>query len=309
MSDIENKTENNTETKTAETAPYMKKDKQQKAPTESSKSNIFIPLALLLVSAMVIVSTFYQDEYNDLVSDASLITETQDEAATPEAENDNTATAAQAAKVNHIAENNIATAPEAATTEVQVVTVTTEAPANTETKAVSTTKQDTMRQQSNDRIANMQARAADHRARMQAAYAPRQPTPYATNQLDQNSYQQARSAAMVRAQAQAKKHNEMMQQHRQAYEKEMQARRQQYEAAMKAQQEKRAQIAETQKTVFQSEQQTRIENKQRILEMHQQISKMHDEIHQIMRDSQPQFRNNSAPQMQQPETDQQLQSI
>ncbi len=45
MSDTENKVK----TKTSETAPYMKTDNQ----TESSKSNVVIPLVLLLVSGSV----------------------------------------------------------------------------------------------------------------------------------------------------------------------------------------------------------------------------------------------------------------
>ena len=90
MSDIESKTENNTETKTSETAPYMKKNIQKKAQPESSKSNIVIPLVLLLVSAFVITATFYQDENSDTLADAAAVTAvtpvtaTQTEASIPE---------------------------------------------------------------------------------------------------------------------------------------------------------------------------------------------------------------------------------
>ncbi len=38
--------------------------------------------------------------------------------------------------------------------------------------------------------------------------------------------------------------------------------------------------------------------------MHDNISKMHEEIHQMMRDSQPQYRNNSTPQILQPAAEQ-----
>lgn len=77
----------------------------------------------------------------------------------------------------------------------------------------------------------------------------------------------------------------MLQQRRQAYEREMQDRRAQYEAAIKAQQKKRANIAEAQKTVFQRAQQNRLETSQKIQEIHNQIFKLHEEIHQIMRES------------------------
>ncbi len=296
MSDTKNKTENNTESKTDEVAPYMKQDKQDKAPAESSKSNMVIPLVLLLVSAIVIVATFYEDEYNDLVAEASSATETQTETSASEKPDNNTEAVAQAT------ENNNATA-----VEIQAVAVNAESPANTEIQAVSTAKQDTMMPPA-DRVTDTQTRAANHHARMQTAYAPYQRTPYAGYPVNQQSYEQARKEAIARAQEQAKKHDAIMQQRRQAHEKEMQARRQQYEAAMKAQQEKRAKIAETQKAVFQRVEQNRMENNQKMKEMHDEISKMHNEIHQIMRDSQPQYRNNSAPQIQQPATEQ-LQSI
>ena len=72
MSDTKNKTkkkaEVKAEAKTAETAPYLKKGKQQDNQAESSKTNVLIPLVLLLVSAIVIFATFYNDEDEGLVA-------------------------------------------------------------------------------------------------------------------------------------------------------------------------------------------------------------------------------------------------
>lgn len=303
MSDSENKTENNTETKSIKTAPYMKKDSQKQNATNSSKSNIFIPLVLLLVSAIVIIATFYEDEYNDLVAEANSITETPAEAPTSKTPSINSEAVAENREVNITAENYIATAPEAAVAETQSVSVNAETAANTEVKTVSTDETDMIGQQANDHIASMQTRAASNRARAQSTYIP-----YANNEKNQQSYEQARKDAMARAQEQAKIHNEMMQQRRLAYENEMQQRRQQYEAAMQVQKERRAKLAEAQKAVFQRVEKNRLENSQKIKQMHEQISKMHDEIHQIMRDSQPHYRNNSTPQIQ-PSTAEQLQSI
>ena len=55
MSDTENNTENKAEAKAkaAETTPHMKKGKQQDNQTEPAKSNVVIPLVLLLVAAIV----------------------------------------------------------------------------------------------------------------------------------------------------------------------------------------------------------------------------------------------------------------
>jgi len=70
MSDTENKTENAAETKTTDTAPYLKKNIKSESKTETSKSNIVIPLVLLLVSAIVIVATFYEEEYSNFMAQA-----------------------------------------------------------------------------------------------------------------------------------------------------------------------------------------------------------------------------------------------
>lgn len=302
MSKTENKTENNTASVAAETAPYMKKSSQDKDMPESPKSNFVIPLVLLLVSAIVIVATFYQDEYKDLVADAGMDIETLTETPVTEASQDNIDTTVQSNEVDAIADSNIATATatatETAVTEAPVITVS-EAE-KVEAEAASTAEQ-TIPPQNDNRVASTPSRATNSRVRMQPAYTPYPPTPYANNQVNRQSYDQARKQAMAHAAARQQTHDEMMQQHRQAYEKEMLARRQQHEAAMKAQQEKRAKIAETQKAVFQRVEQNRKEYDQRMQAMHEEVSKMHDEIHKIMHETQPQYRNNSAPQIQQPD--------
>jgi hypothetical protein len=65
MTDTENKTQDTTEKSSTDTAPYLKKN-SNKEPSESSKGNFVIPLILLLVSAIVIIATFYEEEYSSL---------------------------------------------------------------------------------------------------------------------------------------------------------------------------------------------------------------------------------------------------
>jgi hypothetical protein len=287
----------------------MKKDSQRQNATNSSKSNIVIPLVLLLVSAIVIIATFYEDGYDDLVAEANLITETPAEAPKSKTPSMESAAVAENTEVNIIDENNVATAPEAeaAATEIQAVAENAEA-ANTDDIKVSSAETDVITQQTDDRISSRQARTSNIRERMQTTYAPFQPIPYTNNEIDQPSYEQTRKDAMARSQELAKIHNERRQQRRLTYENEMQTRRQQHEAVVKAQEERRAKFAEAQKAVFQRVEQNRLENAQKIKQMHEQISKMHDEIHQIMRESQPHYRYNDAPQLQPPAAEQ-LQSI
>jgi len=159
MSNTENKIENNAETKTTEAAPYMKKDSQNTDTTEPSKSNLVIPLLLLLVSGIVIVATFYEDEYNNLVADADSISDTQTEVSTSE----------PAVKTTETAEVNTMV-PEAVVAEVQPVAV------NTEAKEIVAVKQDTDISVSNEPSSNMQTRAGSDRARIQTAYTADQRT-------------------------------------------------------------------------------------------------------------------------------------
>ena len=83
-----------------------------------------------------------------------------------------------------------------------------------------------------------------------------------------------------------------MQQRRQVFEKEMQAKHEQYEAAKKAYQEKRAKIAEDQKAIDLQFEQNRIETMKKMQQIHKEISDMQKKMRQMMRDSQPQFKNN-----------------
>lgn len=92
---------------------------------------------------------------------------------------------------------------------------------------------------------------------------------------------QARSQIEERA----KKHNEMMQQRRQGFEKERQLRQQQHASAAQAREEQRAQYFQTRKDMFQRAQQNRMEKNKRLQDIHKRISGLHAEVHQIIRDS------------------------
>jgi hypothetical protein len=272
MSDTKNTTENKAETKTPDTAPYMKKNSTPESKSESKKSNFVIPLVLLLVSAIVIIATFYEDEYNRFMAQEG----TQDIAATEviaKVEETEISTieaqieAQPVASVETITEKaEIVTQSEATDQSVAVETATAD-------KAEKVTAENTV-------VAPEKSQqTVNNYARTRPAYAPYQ----------YNSYN--REQAQTRTQAAAKQRMEILQQRRQAYEKEMQDRRAQYETAMKAQQEKRANVAKAQKAVFQRAQQNRIETNQKIQEIHKQIAKLHEEIHRLMLES----KRNSAP--------------
>jgi len=322
MSDTENKTENNAETK-AENAPYMKKDSDKKsADKTSSKSNLVIPLILLLVSTIVIVATFYDDKYNKLMAQHTPVADTTETAASASPDN------AQNPEVT-IAKTEAATTETAATetaiADEQTATAVSEAPevnsvalaqadgassktsVATATQTVSTANRLHAMQPDNS-VVGIKAAATKNHSRMQPMHAPYQRNPYANRQVWEQARQEAVARSWAHAQERAKKHDEIMQQHRQAYEKEMQARRQRNEAAreaaMKTQQERRAKIAETQKAVFQRIEQNRIENRQKIEEMHKRISEMHEEIHQMMRDSHTHHKSSAPAQIQSPSIEQ-----
>ncbi len=282
MSGTKKTTENKTETEKVDTAPYLKKDKQQDNRTESSKSNLVMPLVLLLVSAIVIIATFYEDEYKDLVAQAEPATDSLESAASADVTATDTVAAAVTTDEKIIAKEPVAKEDTASAAEINTMPTTPIAkqlPAAAITMAALVEVTETESAENNAAAGPAQSR-----------YAPYQRQPYANRQ----AYEQARRKAMADTQAQAKKHDEMMQQRRQAYEKEMQARREQREAMMKTYQEKRAKIAETQKAIYQQFEQNRSEAMQKMEQMHKEISDLHKQMHQMMRDSQPQFRHNSA---------------
>ena len=68
MSDSENTTENKTDSKVDEATSNLEENKHNDNQIKSSKSNIVIPLMLLLISAIVIIATFYEDEYRNLIA-------------------------------------------------------------------------------------------------------------------------------------------------------------------------------------------------------------------------------------------------
>ena len=278
MSNSENETQDKAED--TNTAPYLKKNIKTDSPAaESSKSNIVIPLVLLLVSAIVIVATFYEDEYSELVT-----------AGTEKLENTEAAVEELVASDDSAKENTIV----AEVKENDAVSTrnpaehTTQAKAEeTSTVAIDDSVVNTGTQ--TDKTAEIPAVAAQPATAPVAVTTQNKQAPFnrvrmqAVNTASQQQRAMNYEQAMQRAQAQAKEHNEMLQQRRQAYEREMQSRRQQYEARMKAYQEQRAKVAETQKAIFQRVQQNHVETAQRLKDMHNQISALHEELHQIMR--------------------------
>ena len=265
MTDTENKTEQAATKDTVDTAPYLKKD----STPESSKSNIVIPLVLLVVSAIVIFATFYKEEYNNLVADTDSDSESAEaplhQAAADETDNntDVIVIAEQSEDTNSVSEESVTIVTEESP---EPIADTVTAPANDQGQ--------TMQQAATDDL-TMQTQTANNVDSPQSAY---RPYPY------QPSIQ---NPAKSHTQEQAQKYNEVMQQRRQAYEKEMAARRQQFEESMKAQQKKREALIEAQKAEFQRMEKSRLETAEKIQALHNQISELHKEIHQLMLQSRP----------------------
>ncbi len=266
MSDTDNKTEKNTETKTADVAPYMKKAKQDDNNKTQEKTNMLIPAVLILVSAIVIGTTFYNKEDKELLVQTDIpitaVTEVVTIVETPA--NDITATQPPVTNTETSAEENTV---QVDTTEKITVAESNETPIITKSPVISTEKVAAVTtKQSSTAGNNMPAQPANTR------YQYNQPYPQM-------------------AQARTKQHMEMLQQHRQAYESAMQDRRARYETAINARQEKQAKVAAAKKAVYQRIQKDRLAADQKIQQIHKQIAKLHEEIHQIMRES----RRNATP--------------
>lgn len=263
MTDTENKTENAAAKDTTDTAPYMKKS----STPESSKSNIVIPLVLLVVSAIVIFATFYQEEYNNLVagtdSDTTPAEMSLEQAATDAIdEKSDTVVITEQIEAANSAVEETATIVAAQVSDLSTDT----APTDDQGQA--------QQQAANEELA-MQTQAADYADNTDSAYSAYQ---YRAN---------IQNPAKSHTQEQAQKYNEVMQQRRQAYEKEMEARRQQFEASMKVQQKKREAMIAAQKAEFQRMEMNRMETAEKIQALHNQISELHKEIHQLMLQSRP----------------------
>lgn len=262
MSETENKTENTVETEAIDTAPYMKKPGHDKNKSDSTSSNMIIPAALVLVSAIVIGVTFYKDE---------------DKAPLAQTETPVIATT----EVEVVAEASNSEATIAETTEtVEQATANTETVADETNATTAETSEQTIVAETQAPVAVNKSTVISEEEINMAATRPAR-TLYQYNPYNR---EQARAQAMA-------KHMKMLQQRRQAYERKMQDRRTKYETAMKAQQEKRAKVAEAKKAIFQRVQKDRLAAEQKIQQIHQQIAKLHEEIHQIMRES----RKNAAP--------------
>lgn len=294
MSDTKKTNANKAETKTTDTAPYMKKDRQTDGQVTSSKSNIVIPLILLLVSAIVIAATFYEDEDNNLVADNDSPANTTEESVSAESALTKTITANEPSPTTTMTQTDGAN-----TVTDKNITKVTESVVQNVATAVKGTSSDTNVSAQNKAQTRTSSSFKENKIQQQANNVVAKQSPPADNQARKQTYEQS----MAGAQEQAKKRNKMIQRRRQTYEKEMQSRRQQYEAAMKTREEKRAKFFKEQKAVFQRVQQNRIETNQKLQEVHKLISDLHDEIHQIMRESGAVYKRPPATQTKNPSID------
>lgn len=280
MTETDNTTEKSAEKETVNTAPYMKKD----STPESSKSNMVIPLVLVLVSAIVIMATFYKGEDNSPVEETNIATDAieQDPSQVTVA---STVLETQTGETD--ADTEVATVETTTSSETTTTTNTadvieiTEVAIVTEPETSSSPEDNTNanenseeQQQINNSKAAMQTPAAvKNTARMPVAYSQNQYQPYAQN------------PAKAHTQEQAQKYNEIMQQRRQAYKKEMESRQKRFEEARTAHQKRRAEMIAAQKAEFQRMEKSRIETQKKIQYLHDQISQLHKEIHQLIHES------------------------
>ncbi len=279
MSDTENKTENSKETTAADTAPYMKKTSHNDK-TASNKTEMLVPAVLLLVSAIVIGATFYGNKNAD--------TQTQKEdtpaiTAATEVENIVKTPASDTRATQEQSVSNTETTKQIATEKNATKTETSQQSSGADTKQAAAVAEIIVITEEEVAVAEPQIAPASHIAAAHTTHASGH-APY-----QYNPYRRQQTQAITRTRV--KQHMAMLQQRRQAYEREMQARHAQYEAAMKAQYEKRTRIAEAKKAVFQRAQKNRLVIKQKIQGIEKQIGKLHEEIYQLMNE----YRRTSAP--------------
>ncbi|VAW50284.1 hypothetical protein MNBD_GAMMA05-1328 [hydrothermal vent metagenome] len=262
----------------------------------SKNGNFVIPAILLLVSAIVIIATFYEEEYKGLVASDNQTESTEtitNDKITAEAEalvvtsTDKTIAGSEVVVIKSgITEQTVST-------KTQVTTA-----ADTSAKAEETSDRET------EGSVNVATASEEKMVRSNTNIAAISTAPVANNttiaehisaninnrQMTQRDLRiRAHKNAIARAQVQKNAYNARMQQHRQAYETEMVARRMQYETMMKTRKEKRVAAYETRKAIFQRAQKNRIETNQKMQEVHKRISELHEEIHQIMHDSRTSF--------------------
>ena len=273
--------------------------------SESTPGNILIPLMLLVVSVIVIVATFYENDDQELIAQATTQTESvvdqpeditsiNQDAITGDQENtsnesltNTTADTEQAITQDNEAiptpiensnEEKITSANEDKTTVPAEVIVTAQATENTssltESKAQNNSQASSIPQQINP-ASNTITRTR-----------PVQKTPYQHKKFNSKQHQEYYNARVARAQEQARQYHEMKQQRRQSYMREMESRRLQHKAAMKAKVENKTETSEAQKAAYQQSQQERIKANQKIQKIRKQIFELHQEIHQIMNNSQ-----------------------
>ena len=287
MSDTENKTENTTETETVDTAPYMKKPGQNESKTASSKTEILAPAVLMLVLVGIISIIFYNKDHRDHAAQSETVAVIEVETIAPaedtvaEAQAANEQTSEQTSEQAAVEENTAQTT--AAETTEEITTAEIEETAAPAVKAPAVKPPAVKAPAAKEVVVVIEEKTV-------AVTTPQVPVA-AVNKVNMRPAAPYQRMPNSRAQVQTKQRMEMLQQRRQAYEREMQDRRARYESAMKAQQEKRAKIAEAKKAVFQRAQKDRIAAEQKIQALHKQIAKLHEEIHQIMRET----RKNAAP--------------
>ena len=91
--------------------------------------------------------------------------------------------------------------------------------------------------------------------------------------------------SMAQAQQRMTSNRELMQQRRQAYEKEMLLKQQEYKAIIEAHRQERAKIAERQKMEAQRIKQYHLETRKKVYEIQRQIFELNEKIKQIMQES------------------------
>jgi DNA repair exonuclease SbcCD ATPase subunit len=325
MSDTENNTDKldakpadststSAETK-VDTAPYINKKHDNK---DQDKSNFVMPLVLLAVSVIVIVATFYEDEYNDLVAsieqaETEAVTElisdassgAQIESASTSSDNAGApladlATEASATTVAMTATNETESAADA--------TVDATAPAaddatakaasaeDSQTLSAATTPQDNGQEATSaESVAESDSARSDNIATA-AAMGSSSESHVASDEtnavtavsdaVDRTARHEVREAAyqerLQQRHESREQHTARMQQRREELLKQAQDRRELREQLMSKYREQRAQEYQSLKAVYVEAQQQRDNDIQKIRQIHQQLEKLRRELHQTM---------------------------
>ena len=293
---------NTADEKKADVTPYISKQKDSHV---QEKSNFVMPLILLVVSVIVIVATFYEDEYRNLVASV----EGNDDVAV--VSDDITETAAQSAtqsdKPGILAAEAEVTAETGTQEDTTVADKTTVAEASQESTSGASGEVSRSDDIATD-TQNSTADAAGSSGEETIAASPDQKTaeipevtaaPAATSTaIAENKAAIVKPSAdkvypdprdsYVRYQQESQKQHElyqqraaMMQQHRD----ELQARRNQRQQAMDHYRDQRSREYEALKAIYVQAQQKRSVDMDKIRQIHEQIEALHRELHDMINKS------------------------